>query len=546
MPTLPPWTWRIPAQFNAAVACTDAHLGTAAETRPAVICDDHLRGTGQLTFAELANRSSRFAQLLRALDVGVGERVLVRLPNCLEYPVVFLGAMKRGAVPVPTSILLTADEVLFLARDAGAVAIALARESWNALHGELERLDGLRHVLLVGEGDTAPPRRLRLHDLDAALAAIATWEPPHRTAADDPAYLVYTSGTTGYPKGVLHAHRSLLGRQPASEYWFDFAAAGGDRVLHSGKYNWTYVLGTGLMDPLYRATTTIVYEGPPSPHVWPRLIAAHGATIFIGVPTLYRQILQKTDCGAADLPTLRHCMSAGEPLSGEVLATWRARFGQNIYEGLGMTECSYYISQPRRCPIRPGSAGFPQPGHEVRLLDPRTLDPVPVGTEGMLCIPRRDPALMLRYWHREAETAELFRGAWFLTGDYARLDADGYLWFLGRRDDLINTFGYRVSPYEVERVIKDHPDVADCAAVGEEPEAGKVVVAAYVIARPGSALTADAVGAYAREHLAAYKAPRLVYLVDDLPRTRNGKVLRRALRPPAIRAGVPPDEALPD
>ena len=532
MPTLPPWTWRIPAQFNAAAACTDAHLGTVAESRPAVICDDHVRGTRQLTFAQLAARTSQLAQLLRALDVSAGERVLVRLPNCLEYPTVFLGAMKRGAVPVPTSILLTADEVLFLARDAGAVALAMTRESWNALHDDLERIETLRHVLLVGDGDAAPGRRLRLHDLDTALAAIATWEPPHPTAADDPAYLVYTSGTTGYPKGVLHAHRSLLGRQPASEYWFDFAAAGADRVLHSGKYNWTYVLGTGLMDPLYRATTTIVYEGPPSPEVWPRLIAAHGATIFIGVPTLYRQILQKTDCAAADVPTLRHCMSAGEPLSGEVLAEWRMRFGQNIYEGLGMTECSYYISQPRRYEIRPGSAGFPQPGHAIQLLDPKTMEPVPVGEEGMVCIPRHDPALMLRYWHREGETAELFRGDWYLTGDYARLDTDGYLWFLGRRDDLINTFGYRVSPYEVERVIKDHPDVADCAAVGEEPEPGKVVVAAYVIPRPDSQLTTEAVAAYARDHLASYKAPRLVYLVDDLPRTRNGKILRRELRPP--------------
>jgi len=197
-----------------------------------------------------------------------------------------------------------------------------------------------------------------------------------------------------------------------------------------------------------------------------------------------------------------------------------------------MTECSYYISQPRGWPIRPGSAGFAQPGHDVRLLDPDTLQLVPAGAEGMLCIPRTDPALLLRYWNREAEMADAFRDGWFLTGDYARLDDDGYLWFLGRHDDLINTFGYRVSPYEVERVIKDHPDVADCAAVGEETDPGKVIVAAYVIPRPGSTLTPDAVRAYAGQHLASYKAPRVVYLVDDLPRTRNGKVLRRELRPP--------------
>ena len=529
---LPPWTWHIPPQFNAAAACTDVHLGGEAAARPAVICHDAAHGVAELTFAELATRTSQFAQLLRDLGVGAGDRVLVRLPNCLAYSVVFLGAMKRGAVPVPTSILLTADEVLFLARDAGATALVTTRESWNALHAELERVEGLEHVLLIGDGDAAPSARLQLHDLERALSTITRWEPPHSTSADDPAYLVYTSGTTGYAKGVLHAHRSLLGRQPASEYWFSFAPGGGDRVLHAGKYNWTYVLGTGLMDPLYRGQTTIVFEGPVSPQIWPRLIAQHRATIFIAVPTIYRQIVQKTAHGGADVPTLRHCMCAGEPLSGEVLAAWRERFGQDIYEGLGMTECSYYISQPRGLPIRPGSAGFAQPGHDIRLLDPATMREIGVGDEGMICVPRADPALLLRYWKREAETAEAFRGDWFLTGDYARLDADGYLWFLGRRDDLINTFGYRVSPYEVERVIKDHPDVADCAAVGEEPDPGKVVVAAYVIARPDSGLTPDAVRAYASQHLASYKAPRVVYLVEDLPRTRNGKVLRRELRPP--------------
>jgi len=535
MSTFPPWTWDIPEHFNAGAACTDAHLGTPVEQRVAVICDGDpfapdTAPDRRATFGELAHSSSRFAQLLRDLGIGAGERVLIRLPNCLDYSTVFLGAMKRGAVPVPTSIQLTAEEILFLARDSGARALVTDRASWNAMHTALEGTPGLTHVVLVNPGDQAPAHRLRVVALPAALAVVARWDAPHQTRADDPAYLVYTSGTTGYPKGALHAHRAVLGHLPAARYWFDFQGAG-DRVLHSGKYNWTYVLGTGLMDPLYRGVTTIVHDGTSDAATWPRLIATHGASIFIGVPTIYRQIVQKTPYGAADVPTLRHCMCAGEPLSGEVLAAWRERFGQDIYEGLGMTECSYYISQPRDRPIRPGSAGFPQPGHAVKLLDQETLREVPCGEEGMLCIARSDPGLLLRYWERPEETAAAFRGEWFLTGDYARLDADGYLWFLGRRDDLINTFGYRVSPHEIERVLKDHPDIADCAAVGEEVEAGKTVVAAYVVARPDVALPPDDVIAYARQHLAAYKAPRVVHLVDDLPRTRNGKVLRRALRP---------------
>jgi acetyl-CoA synthetase len=530
----PPWTWRIPERFNVAVACTDAHLGTPAADRAAVVVDDDVRGVRSLTFRELAARTSRFAAALRALGVAPGERVLIRLPNCLEYSTAFLGTMKRGAIPVPTSTMLTPDEVEYLARDSGAVAMVTDGATWEAMRATLERQAALRHVVLVG--GTAPARsRLAVHGFDACLAAAGDGDPPHPTRADDPAYLVYTSGTTGWAKGVLHAHRALLGRQPSSEYWFDFDPRG-DRVLHAGKYNWTYVLGTGLMDPLYRGHTAIVCEGSTEAAAWPRRIARHGATIFIAVPTVYRQILQKTAAVGADVPTLRHCMSAGEQLPAEVLAEWRARVGLQIYEGLGMTECSYYLCQTTRRPIRSGSAGFAQPGHDVALLDPETWRPVPDGTEGMICIPRGDPGLMLRYWNQPEETARAFSGEWFLTGDYARRDADGYLWFLGRKDDLVNTFGYRVSPFEVERVLKGHPDVGEVAAVGETVGAAKVVVTAYVVPRPGVELAVDAVLAYAREHLAAYKAPRIVYLVDELPRTRNGKVLRRALRPELARA----------
>jgi acetyl-CoA synthetase len=523
----PPWVWRIPARFNIGAACTDAHLGTAVERRDAIVVDDDDRGVARLTFAALAEHTGRFATALAALGVAPGDRVLVRLPNCLEYGVAFLGAQKRGAVPVPTSTQLTTDEVGYLARDSGAVAMVTDAASWAAMGAALAREPALRDVVLVG-GGARPGGRPALHDFDARLAAVERADAAWPTRADDPAYLVYTSGTTGYPKGVLHAHRALLGRQPSSEYWFDFDPAG-DRVLHAGKYNWTYVLGTGLMDPLFRGHTAIVCEGTMDAAAWPRRIARHGATIFIAVPTIYRHVLERTAAGRADVPTLRHCMSAGEQLATEVLAAWRARFGLELYEGLGMTECSYYLCQTRRAPIRPGSAGFAQPGHDVTLRDPETWDEVPVGAEGMICIPRDDPGLMLRYWNQPEETARCFHGEWFLTGDYARRDADGYVWFLGRRDDLINTFGYRVSPHEVERVLRGHPDVADVAAAGEEVAPGKVLVVAYVIPRVGGTLAPETVLAYAHEHLATYKAPRIVYLVDDFPRTRNGKVQRRAL-----------------
>ncbi len=528
----PPWRWEIPARLNIGVACTDAHLGTAAADRPAMIVEDDALGTSAITFRELAARTSRFAQLLRNLGIRRGDRVLIRLPNSLDYPTAFLGAMKRGAVSVPTSTLLTAEEVEYLAHDSGAHAIVIDKAAWRAMGPKLAGKESLRYALLSGAGEVTSVPGIDSIDLGPALDAIDAWEPAEDTAVDDPAYLVYTSGTTGYPKGVLHGHRSLAGRAPAATYWFDFAGEGEvDRIVHSGKFNWTYVLGSALMDPLYRGKTVIAHEGRNDAATWPRLIAKHGATIFIGVPTIYRQILQKTAFTRADVPTLRHCMSAGEHLSDEVFGLWKERFGADIYEAVGMSEFSYYLSQSRFRPIRPGSAGFPQPGHDIRLLDPETLAEVPAGEEGMICIPESDPGLFLRYWNLPEETAKLRHDGWFFTGDYARYDADGYIWFLGRKDDIIKSFGYRVSPYEIERVLKSHPAVADCACVGEEAGPDKLLVVAYVIPHAGAAVTADELAAFGREHLAAYKAPRVVYLAGDFPRTKNGKILRRSISP---------------
>ena len=204
-------------------------------------------------------------------------------------------------------------------------------------------------------------------------------------------------------------------------------------------------------------------------------------------------------------------MSAGEHLSDEVLNQWRERFHLDIYEAVGMSEFSYYLSQSKYRPIRPGSAGFPQPGHNIKLLNPETLEEVPTGEEGMICVPLNDTGLFLNYWDLADETAKYKHDGYFFTGDYAKYDADGYIWFLGRKDDIIKSFGYRVSPYEIERVYKGHPDVADCAAVGEEIEKDKLLVVIYVILKPAAVTSPDELIAFGKQHLAAYKTPKTVY-----------------------------------
>lgn len=521
------WKWSVPKHFNIGVACTDRHLNTPAAATIAMIVEDDAQGTSQITFEQLAKRTDQFAQLLRNLNVEAGERVLIRLPNNLDYPTAFLGAMKRGAISVPTSTLLTAEEVAYLARDSDAAVLVTDKAAWPSLQDHLSGLPNLKHVFLSGVGEIASYATLNVYDLESQLSVIQTCLPAHLTAADDPAYLVYTSGTTGYPKGVLHAHRALIGREPASQYWFNFDARSQDRIMHSGKFNWTYVLGSGLMDPLYLGKTVIVHEGKNDADLWTRLIAKHSATIFVGVPTIYRQIIQKSKAVQADVPSLRHCMSAGEHLSDEVLQQWRERFGRDIYEAVGMSEFSYYLSQSVFRPIRAGSAGFPQPGHAIKLLNPETLEEVAQGEEGMISVPESDPGLFLRYWNLDEETAKYKHDGWFFSGDYARYDEDGYIWFLGRKDDIIKSFGYRVSPYEIERVYKSHPAVADCAAVGEELEKDKLLVVTYVILQPNSEVTADELLAFGKQHLAAYKTPKTVYLTKDFPRTKNGKILRK-------------------
>lgn len=528
----PAWQWQVPEYLNIGVVCTDNHLDTPIADTTAMIVEDDLLGTSQISFADLSKRTHQFAQLLREQGIDAGQRVLIRLPNCLDYPIAFLGAMKRGAISVPTSTLLTVEEVLYLAQDSAAKVLVIDKTMWPQLREHISQCPGLHLVLLSGPGDLGPvPAGIQVMDLTDSLAAITNWAPACQTRADDPAYLVYTSGTTGYPKGVLHAHRALIGRTPASRYWFDFADDQQDRILHSGKFNWTYVLGSGLMDPLYLGKTVIVHEGKNDATLWPKLIAKHSATIFIGVPTIYRQILQKTDFSQQDVPSLRHCMSAGEHLSDEVLSLWRQRFDMDIYEAVGMSEFSYYLSETKSRSIRPGSAGFPQPGHAIQLLDPETLQPVKNGEEGMICVPDNDPGLFLYYWNLPEETAKLKRDGWFLTGDFARYDDDGYVWFLGRKDDIIKSFGYRVSPYEIERVFKSHPAVSDCAAVGETIEKDKVLVVAYVLLNHDQPVSPDELLAFGRKHLAAYKAPKIIYIAQDFPRTKNGKILRREVSP---------------
>jgi len=290
-------------------------------------------------------------------------------------------------------------------------------------------------------------------------------------------------------------------------------------------------LGVGLTDPWANGATSVIYNGPRDPGVWGRLVNRCGATIFASVPGVYRQLLASGALVRDDLVTLRHGLTAGEALSRDLYAAWQEATGLPLYEALGMSEISTYVSSSPLVPTRPGSPGKPQEGRCVAILpvDPADGDePLPVGETGLLAVHRTDPGLLLRYWERPQEDAAARRGEWFVGGDLAHLEPDGYLVHHGRADDVMNPGGYRVSPQEVEHVLAGAPGVADVGVTEVEVKAGVRVVGAFVVPGPDGC-DPDQVRAYAAAHVAAYKVPRVIKIVDVLPRTANGKLQRRQL-----------------
>ena len=462
----------------------------------------------QWTYRQIDDAVRRLAGGLKGLGLEARARVMIRLDNTSDYALVFFAAIAAGLVPLPSSAQLTPEEAEFLLEDSGASVL---------VESEGLALDHMpRGIKVLWPADIAQ-MRTAASPLDYA-----------DTSADDPAFLIYTSGTGGTPKGVLHAQRSTWGRRPMYAGWYGIRAE--DVILHAGAFNWTYTLGVGLTDPWANGASAVLYNGPRDATVWPALMERYRATIFATVPGLYRQILKYADSQAHDLSCLRHGLTAGEAMPASVASHWREATGKALYEALGMSECSTYISSSPTVPPKPGSPGRPQPGRCVAILPVEGGEtPLPPGEVGLLAVHRSDPGLMLGYWRRPNEEALVYRGAWFIGGDLAALDEQGYVWFHGRHDDVMNAMGYRVSPEEVERTLCRDPTVAEVAVTELAVREGVNVIAAFVVPSDPDEADAGPILAFAAEHLAGYKRPREVIFVSELPRTPNGKVMRRRL-----------------
>ncbi|MEM7520254.1 MAG: class I adenylate-forming enzyme family protein [Pseudomonadota bacterium] len=435
---------------------------------------------------------------LRRAGLMPGARVLLRLGNTPDFPVAYLACLAAGLVPVPTSAALTAPEVARLISVVQPQVVLRDPLVPCPSGSETLTLEAFQEMCAL------PPAPYHMGD-------------PNRLG-----YIIFTSGTSGTPTAVMHAHRAIWARRMMFDGWYGLTRAA--RVLHAGAFNWTYTLGTGLMDPwTLGATALIPAPGTPAGAL-PALLKAEGATIFAAAPGVYRQMLRGQ--GALDLPELSHGLSAGEKMADTVKTAWTKATGTPIYEAFGMSECSTFISGAPGRPARRGTIGAPQIGRRVSLrVDGVQAAP---GSPGTIAIHRSDPGLMLGYLDAPEETAARFEGDWFLTGDQGAMDADGHITFLGRDDDMMNAGGFRVSPLEVEGCLARAPGITGVGVAEVTVKDGVRVMAAFFTA--DTPLDTDALAAYAQGQLARYKQPRLYVQLDALPHSGNGKLSRGTLR----------------
>ena len=452
------------------------------------------------SYGKLERAVGGLAAALLARGLTPGARVVLRLGNDLTFPVAFLAAAAADLVPVVVSAALTEAE----------------------LEGVLAQTDP---ALILADRNLPLPETAVPVVSAGDLPGLWETEPvvPALGDPDRPGYIVFTSGTSGQPRAVVHAHRAVWARRMMWDGWYGLRET--DRLLHAGAFNWTYTLGTGLLDPWAAGATALVPAEGVTPDQLPLLMARHQATLFAAAPGIYRRMLKGG--GPIAVPTLRHGLSAGEKLPATLRARWEAATGCGVHEAFGMSECSTFLSGAPDRPAPDGTLGFAQPGRRIAVTDAEGA-PVPRGDAGIIAVDRGDPGLMLGYRGHEDEAEGRMRGDWFLTGDMGEMRPDGAVIYHGRADDMMNAGGVRVSPLEVEAVLAQFPGVQDCAAVEVPLKPEVTVIAAFVVCE--GALDEPAIRAHMSEKLAQYKTPRIYVGADALPRNTNGKLMRRALR----------------
>ena len=499
----------IPERVNIAAEVLDRRIGEGLGSRTAFVWDG-----GGTTYAALLDRVGRVAGAFAASGVGRGAKVLVRMPNCIEFAVSFLALVRIGAVPVLVNSLLGQEEVDYVLDHSGAEAAVTLSEIAGPV---LAHKDRIRVFVWRGAHDGAA----RLDGAGEEAAAVAD------TTADEPAFMVYTSGTTGRPKGIVHAHRWVVVLGEANRH--RVPPEPGDVALATGEWSFISALGHNVVFPLRNGVTAAILEGSARPERVLAAVERFGVTLLYSVATVYRRILAiEAIEDRYDLSSLRGCSATGEALEAATWQEFERRVGCDIWEHYGVSEMQMVLGQGPRHPVRPGSIGRPVPGTRVVVMDEDYRE-LPPGEIGRFLIAADSPGFFLGYHRDEEMTARVMHDGWFHTGDLAWRDEDGYYWIAGREDDCFKSRGIFISPYEIENALRGHPAVAEaCVVPLSDAEIGNRI-RAVVVARDGWA--GPGLGEELREDLRAriarYKVPHVIELADALPKSAVGKVLRR-------------------
>jgi acetyl-CoA synthetase/medium-chain acyl-CoA synthetase len=518
--------WEEPASFNFGRDVVD-HFAEEPE-RPALLWRNAEGHQRRLRFSDVRAASNQFAHLLRSLGIAPRDPVIIMLPRVPEWQIALVGALKTGALVIPCSTILRPKDIRYRAAHSGAVAIVTAPEQIPAVEEVRSDLDSVsRYLAWMGEERSTLDGWM---DLGAALGAQPTDGSACReTRAPDPALVYYTSGTTGPPKAVLHDHAYTWAQRYTAEFWL--GVRGGDRLWTTSDTGWAKAAYSVIFGPWSAGAEVFMYDGRFDPSRELALLSEIEPQVFCAPPTEFR-LLVKQDLSELRLPRLRECVSAGEPLNPEVIRAWRDATGITIRDGYGQTETILLVGNFPGNPVRPGSMGLPMPGHRIEIIDEEG-GILPSGEVGDIALDGSTPGLFREYWKDDAASRRARRGRWYVTGDRAHRDEDGYFWFVGRADDVIISAGYRIGPFEVESALVEHPDVLEAAVVAApDPDRGSIVKA-FVVLRPGivgDERLVKALQDHVKSVTAPYKYPRRIEFLDELPKTVSGKIRRVELR----------------
>lgn len=498
----------------------------------------------QISYAQLRDRSNQVANALQKNGFKAGERVLIMLSRIPEWWELVIGMIKLGVVIIPATTQLTAKDIDYRIETAGISAVITDEENLAKFASLVPQSKQLTHAIVVG---AVAPGWLTYETIVADMPNLIDRNSLVATRSSDPLLLYFTSGTTGYPKMVLHTHSSYpLGHKVTGECWL--ALKPGDLHWNLSDSGWAKAAWSSLFGPLNAGATLFVHNGKgkfSASHTL-ALLSQYGIESFCAPPTAYRLLVGEV-LANYDLHKLRSAISAGEPLNPEIIDSWQQQTGLTIREGYGQTETCVLVANFPGMAIKPGSMGKPAPGFIVDIIGANG-EPLAVHEEGDIgvkIVPTRPVGLFVEYAHDAVATTAAIRGDWYITGDRGFKDEDGYFWFIGRADDVIISAGYRIGPFEVESALIEHPDVVEAAVIGKPDRARGQIVKAYVILKSqveASPALATALQEFVKQTTAPYKYPREIEFVAELPKTISGKIRRLALREMEEQVGLAPEE----